>query len=72
MSNVKIVLNSAGIRELLKSDELAEVCEREAERMTRATGKWYKSDVRVGKFRVRAGGYDLGRLKSQTGGEADD
>lgn len=70
MSNVKIVLNSDGIRELLKSDEMAEVCEREAERMTRATGQFYMSDVKIGKYRVRAGGYDLGRLKQ--GGKADD
>ena len=72
MSKVRIVLNSDGIRELLKSDEMAEVCEREAERMTRTTGKWYKSDVRVGRLRVRAGGYDIGMLKSQTGGTTDD
>lgn len=55
MSNVKIVLDSAGIQALLKSDELAEVCEREAKRMTRATGMEYKSDVKIGRYRVRAG-----------------
>lgn len=57
MSNVKIVLDSDGIQALLKSDELAEVCEREAERMTRATGMEYKSDVRVGQYRVRVAAY---------------
>ena len=58
MSSVKIVLDSDGIQELLKSEEMAEVCEREAERMTRATGMEYKSDVRVGKYRVRVSAYD--------------
>lgn len=72
MSNVKIVLNSDGIRELLKSDELAEVCEREAERMTRATGMKYQSDVRIGKLRVRAGGYSKAKTYTEAGGKADD
>ena len=57
MSNVKIVLNSDGIRELLKSDELAEVCEKKAMYMTRVTGMTYEADVKVGKLRVRAAGY---------------
>lgn len=72
MSNVKIVLDSDGIQELLKSDELAEVCEREAERMTRATGMEYKSDVRVGKYRVRAAGYSKARAYMEAGGADND
>lgn len=71
MSKVRIELNSDGIQALLKSEELAEVCEREAERMTRATGMEYKSDVRVGRYRVRVGGYDS-RAKNNAGGAADD
>ena len=55
MANVEIQLNSAGIRELLKSAEIANVCEAQAARMTRATGVEYVADVYVGKTRVNAG-----------------
>ena len=55
MANVEIQLNSAGIRELLKSSEIANTCESEAARMTRATGVKYVADVYVGKTRVNAG-----------------
>lgn len=44
----------------LKSSEIADVCEKEAERMTRATGMSYKSDVFTGKTRVNARGYQQG------------
>lgn len=55
MADVEIVLNSAGIRQLLKSGEIANVCESKAARMTRATGVEYVADVYVGKTRVNAG-----------------
>lgn len=61
MGKVVIELNSAGIRELLKSAEVAAVCEKEAEKMTRATGVEYVPDVYVGKTRVSAGAYQKGR-----------
>lgn len=54
MSKVEIELNSAGIRELLKSSEIANVCEAQAARMTRATGVEYVPDVYVGRTRVNA------------------
>lgn len=57
MADVVIKLNGAGIRELLKSAEISEICEKAAEKMTRATGMGYVSDVYVGKTRVNAGGY---------------
>lgn len=57
MGNVEIVLNHAAIDALLKSNEVTQVCEREAQRMTRATGMDYESDVYVGRTRVNAGGY---------------
>lgn len=57
MAKEFIELDSAGIQELLKSDEIAEICEQQAERLTRATGMRYVSDVRVGKTRVNARGY---------------
>lgn len=55
MANVKIELNSAGIRSLLKSTAVSNVCEAQAARMTRATGVEYVPDVYVGKTRVNAG-----------------
>lgn len=58
MANVEIELNSAGIRELLKSSEIANVCENHAARMTRAAGVEYVADVYEGKNRVNAGAYD--------------
>lgn len=42
---------------LLNSEEIAEFCEKEAERMTRAAGVEYKADVRRGRSRVRAGAF---------------
>lgn len=56
MAKVKIVLNSAGIRELMKSSEIAGVCEKQAERLTVATGMPYVPDVYVGRSRVNAAG----------------
>ena len=57
MANVKIVLDSAGIQALLKSNEIAQVCEENARRMTVATGMEYQADIYVGRTRVNAGGY---------------
>lgn len=57
MADVEIELNHGAIMALLKSDEIAQVCEKEAQRMTRATGMDYESDVYVGRSRVNAGGY---------------
>lgn len=56
MADVEIKLNRAGIRELLKSEEIANVCEKQAARMTRATGVKYVPDVYVGRNRVNAAG----------------
>ena len=55
MANFKIKLNSSGIQELLKSPEVASVCEAQAARMTRATGVPYVADVHYGRTRVNAG-----------------
>lgn len=57
MSNVRIELDSAGIQELLKSSEIADVCEQEAQRMTRSAGMAYVADVHIGSTRVIAAGY---------------
>lgn len=61
MAKVDIQLSSAGIRELLKSSEIAAICEQQAAKMTRATGMEYVSDVYVGRNRVNAGGHQNGR-----------
>lgn len=74
MAKVRIELNSAAVRALLKSPEIAQVCEEQAERMTRATGMDYVSDVHIGKSRVNAGAYSGNRNAPQTkdtGGEND-
>lgn len=57
MANVEIMLDSAGVQALLKSAEVAAVCEKEAARMTQATGMEYVSDVFIGKTRVNASAY---------------
>lgn len=61
MDNIEIQLNSTGIQELLKSDEIAQICEQQAARMTRATGMEYVPDVYVGRTRVNAGAHHNGR-----------
>lgn len=60
MGKVEIELDSAGVRALLKSSEIADVCEKQAARMTRATGIEYVPDIYVGRNRVNAGGYQKG------------
>lgn len=58
MGKTKIELNSSGIVELMKSQEIADVLEAEAKRMTLATGMEYQPDVYLnGRTRANAGGY---------------
>lgn len=54
MAKVTIELDSAGIRDLLKSQEIASVCESEARKMTQAAGIQYTADVYTGRTRVNA------------------
>ena len=54
MAKVIVELDSAGIRELLKSQEIASVCESEARKMTQAAGIQYTADVYTGRTRVNA------------------
>lgn len=56
---------------MLRSKEIADVCDAEAERMTRATGVKYVSDVRMGSQRVIASAHtaaDSEITKKETGG----
>lgn len=54
MAKVMIELDGTGIQELLKSQEIASVCESEAKRMTQAAGVKYTADVYTGRTRVNA------------------
>ena len=54
MANIVIELNSAEIRELLKSPEIANACENAAQKMTTAAGIKYTADVYTGRTRVNA------------------
>lgn len=60
MAKVEIELNSAGVRELLKSSEIASVCEAQAAKMTRAAGVKYVADVYTGRTRVNAAAVQKG------------
>lgn len=46
---------------MLRSPEIASICEQAAAKMTRATGMEYVPDVHMGRTRVNAGGYQGGR-----------
>lgn len=54
MAKTKIVLNSAGIRELLKSQEMLQICEEHASAIQDRCGDGYECDSFVGKTRVNA------------------
>lgn len=51
---VEIELNSAGIRELLKSSEMESFCRQQAEGVANRAGDGYVVDTHVGKTRVNA------------------
>lgn len=46
MSNIKFVLNSAGVRELLKSKEVENVCMEHARRVQSRAGEHYSAEPR--------------------------
>lgn len=46
MSNIKIELNSAGIREMLKSEPVRQACMQEASRIASRAGDGYVSESR--------------------------
>lgn len=51
---IEIELNSEGIRELLKSNEMKEICEQYAKKTVNELGDGYEMSVMVGKNRVNA------------------
>lgn len=46
MGNVRVELNSAGIRELLKSEKIAEACKEQAERVAWQAGAGFEVQSR--------------------------
>lgn len=54
MSKTKIVLNYGGVRSLLKSSEMMELCEKQAETIKNKCGKGYETNTYTGKSRVNA------------------
>lgn len=54
MSKTKVVLNSAGIRELLRSEEMQKLLGERAGAVVERCGSGYESDIHVGKNRANA------------------
>ena len=54
MSKTKIVLNDAGVRELLRSGQMKAICEDHASAIRSRCGFGYESDSYSGKNRVNA------------------
>lgn len=57
MSKVKFELNSAGVRELLKSQQMLDICRGYAEQIRDRAGAGYEVSTYVGKNRVNASVY---------------
>lgn len=54
MANVKFVLNREGVRELLRSPEMMEVCKSYADRAQQSLGDGYEVTTHTGSNRVNA------------------
>lgn len=54
MSKVKFVLNHSGVRELMQSQEMMNVCSRYANQAVASLGSGYEVNTYVGKNRVNA------------------
>lgn len=54
MADVKVVLNGAGVRELLKCAEIEATCREVAQDVASRAGSGYEVDTYVGKTRVNA------------------
>lgn len=57
MSNIRIELNSDGVRELLRSAEMLAICEEHASQIARRCGSGYSHSGYTGKGRVNASVY---------------
>ncbi len=54
MTKVKVELNRKGVRELLKSQAMKDVCSSYAKKVQAKLGEGYESSVHIGKNRVNA------------------
>ena len=54
MSKLKVTLNKDGVRQLLRSDEMMDVCQSYASAAVSSLGAGYEMTSRVGKNRVNA------------------
>lgn len=54
MANVKVVLNSAGVRELLRSNEMMSICKEQADKALSRLGPGYEVTTHTGTTRVNA------------------
>ena len=54
MGNIEIKLNSAGVRQLLKSEEMKNICAEHASNILQKAGDGYEMDTYTGKNRVNA------------------
>jgi len=54
MSKFKFVLNRAGVRALMKSEEMQTILKDKADNALNSLGEGYKSDIHVGKNRANA------------------
>lgn len=53
-NKIKFELNRSGVRELLRSNEMMEICKSYADRALASLGDGYEVTTRVGKNRVNA------------------
>lgn len=57
MGSAKLELNREGVRQLLRSAEMAEICRQQAEMIRARCGDGYETDSYTGKNRVNASVY---------------
>ena len=54
MANFNVILNTAGVREMLKSKEMEAICSEQAGMVMGRVGNGYKTDTHTGVNRVNA------------------
>lgn len=54
MSNIKFTLNKSGVRELLRSSEMMEICQEYANAVAHRAGTGYEVSTHTGRNRVNA------------------
>lgn len=54
MGNIEVKLNTAGVRQLLKSEEMKNICAEQASNILQRVGDGYELDTYTGQTRVNA------------------